>query len=458
MAKRAKPAGTGREAARQGSAKKATRKTAALPAAPTKDFSTLRLPAVPETTTGRTPVVRAPDAGGDTSRRTAAPRTDSRARRTAAPTPPVPPRERPTARIPRVGEETSRMPVPAPEGFTGERLPALPQQTQTRAVVIPGSGKPHGLGYYVPRRERPLAMRLAVVTLTVCIVFSGLFTVAPLGASGVDAARGSSLQAISNAVIWHASPGFFWYTAAQGDTVEKLAAQFHCQIGGIYELNNMLSGQELQIGVAYKIPTDPNYGQYFQPPGVSVYTGGGVLGPTTYDPYHADISRAGVPPYGALCGPSPHFNGGDPSNLGNYVLSSFDLKAPNPGAYWVRGFTWYHHGVDLANPAGTPIHAAQSGEVLFANWDTWGGGWSVKINHCNGLATEYLHMEQLFVHVHDMVHVGDVIGLEGSTGWSTGPHLHFYTEFYHVPVDPMLFFGGDNATGVYNITHIIPDA
>jgi murein DD-endopeptidase MepM/ murein hydrolase activator NlpD len=300
-------------------------------------------------------------------------------------------------------------------------------------------------------------MRLAVLTLTVCIVFSALFTVAPVGTSGADAARGvPSWQALSNAVVWHASPGFSWYVAAQGDSVESIAARFHCQIGGIYELNNMLSGQELEIGQAYKIPTDPNYGMYFQPAGFINYTGGGALGPTTYTD-HADTSSAGVPPYGALCGPAPRQTGSDPSNLNSYVLSSFDLKAPNVGAYWVRGFTWYHHGVDLANPAGTPIHAAQSGEVLFAAWDTWGGGWSVKINHCNGLATEYLHMEQLLVQVHQMVHVGDVIGLEGSTGWSTGPHLHFYTEFYHVPVDPMLFFGGDNATGIYNITHITPD-
>jgi murein DD-endopeptidase MepM/ murein hydrolase activator NlpD len=445
MARRAKSNDARRKPTRDSAAGKTARPSPPL-ATPTKDFSTLRLPAVPDTTTGRLPTARVP-------------RVVEASQQAPKPAPKAPPqgatRARITARIPLVEDETNRVLVPSPEGFTGERLPALPQQVETRPVIIRGTGKPVALGY-VPRRKRPLPMRLAVVMLTACILFSALFTVAPLGTSGADAARGiSQLQSLSNAVVWHASPGYSWYIAGQGDTVEKLAAQFHCQIGGIYELNNMLSGQELQIGQAYKIPTDPNYGMYYQPSGYIVYTSG-VLGPTTYT-NHADTSSAGVPPPGALCGPAPRRTGSDPSNLSNYVLSSFDLKAPNPGAYWVRGFTWYHHGVDLANPAGTPIHAAQSGEVLFAAWDTWGGGWSVKINHCNGLATEYLHMEQLLVHVHQMVHVGDVIGLEGSTGWSTGPHLHFYTEFYHTPIDPMLFFGGDNATGIYNITHILPD-
>ncbi|HEY7834585.1 MAG TPA: M23 family metallopeptidase, partial [Ktedonobacterales bacterium] len=155
-------------------------------------------------------------------------------------------------------------------------------------------------------------------------------------------------------------------------------------------------------------------------------------------------------PPGAYCGPTPRGSG---DNLYRYDLASFDLKSPNWGAYWVRGFTWYHFGVDLANPLGTPIHAAQSGEVIFANWDTGGGGWSVKLNHCNHLATAYGHMETLLVHVHQMVHAGDVIGLEGSTGWSTGPHLHFSVQWDNLAVDPMLFFGESQ----YEITHFRQD-
>jgi murein DD-endopeptidase MepM/ murein hydrolase activator NlpD len=309
----------------------------------------------------------------------------------------------------------------------------------TGPFIIPGTGQLLGPGY-VPRRERPLAMRLAVVALTACVVFSALFAVAPLGSGSADAAGGTSpFEALSGAVMWHAGPGFRWYTAMKGDTIDSIAAKFTCQVGGIYEMNGLLSGQEIEVGKTYKIPTDPGYGEYYRPPSFIVTTGG--YGATTYgnSPW---TSLAGIPPEGAICGPNGN---------GNYA--AYDLKAPNWNAYWVRGFTWYHNGADLANPAGTPIHAAQAGEVIFSGWDPGGGGWTVKINNCNHVSTFYAHMEQLLVKVHDMVNVGDVIGLEGSTGYSTGPHLHFTVEWDNNPVDPLGFFNWN----IWNITHYIPD-
>jgi murein DD-endopeptidase MepM/ murein hydrolase activator NlpD len=328
-------------------------------------------------------------------------------------------------------DESSALPVPFDEGDTGP-------------FIIPGSGLPMGQGL-LPRRERPLVMRLAVLGLTACVVFSGLFAVAPLNGPGVDAAAGGTpFQALSGAIVWHAQVDFFMYVAQKGDTIDSIAAKFNCQIGGIYELNNMLSGQELEVGKAYKIPKDPNYGLYYRPPSYFV-TG---YGATTYTD-NMWTSMAGIPPDGALCGPTPVRTGSDENSIASYNLDSFQLKVPNPGAYWVRGFTWYHNGDDLANPAGTPIHAAQAGEVIFAGWDTGGGGWSVKINNCNHVSTFYCHMEQLLVKVHQMMNVGDVIGLEGSTGWSTGPHLHFAVEWNNEPVDPLQFY--DWST--YKITH-----
>ncbi|HEY7779391.1 MAG TPA: LysM peptidoglycan-binding domain-containing M23 family metallopeptidase [Ktedonobacterales bacterium] len=321
----------------------------------------------------------------------------------------------------------------------------------TGPFVIPGNGVSVSASL-VPRRPRPLAQRVAVMTLAACVVASALFAVVPLGSGGVDAASSvSPLQALSGAVVWHQAVGFFWYVAQTGDTPEGLAKHFGCQVGGIYELNGLLSGQELQLGKAYKIPTDANYGQYFQPP--SYVVSGGGYGTTTYgnSPWN---SLAGQPPVGAICGPAPSGSG---ANMGGYDLASFDLKAPNWNAYWARGFSWYHNGVDLDNPMGTPIHAAQAGEVIFAGWDPGGGGWTVKINNCHHISTFYAHNEKLLVKVHDMVHVGDVISLEGSTGWSTGPHCHLTVEWDNVPVDPLLFFQGPTSNWIYNITHFTPD-
>lgn len=319
-------------------------------------------------------------------------------------------------------------------------------------VVIPGTGQSMGTGY-LPRRERPLLMRLAVIGLTACVVVTGLFAVSPLSGGTGDVAGATPFQALANAVVLHATPDFFWYTVQKGDTVDSVAQKFNCQVGGLYELNGMLSGEELQLGKAYKIPKDPNYGLYYRPPS---FVGVAGFGATTYtnNPW---TSMAGSPPEGALCAPIPTFNGGDADNMANYDLSSYHLYAPNPGAYWVRGFTFYHFGDDLAKPMGAPIYAAQAGEVIFSAWDPGGGGWTIKINNCNHVSTFYAHMETLLKKVHDEVHPGDIIGLEGSTGNSTGPHLHYQIEWDNVPVDPLLFYG-NNAYNIINNAPPLPTA
>ena len=348
---------------------------------------------------------------------------------------------------------TTRLPAVAPDPTTATVVPFDDDDTETRPLVIPGSGRAMGRAV-LPRRPRGARRsRLvgALVTgLTLGIVISALFAVSPL-AGGAQAQGITAFHAFSSAIGVGNKVTYVWYVARRGDTVDSIATTHHCQVGGIYELNGMLAGQELQVGKAYKLPTDPTYGLYFRPASSAAAAssyGATVLGDHIWNSY------AGTPPDGALCGPIPTFRGGDRDDIRNYALDSFDLKSPNRGAYWVRGFTWYHFGVDLANPLGTPIYAAQAGEVIFANWDTGGGGWSVKINHCNHLSTAYGHMEKLLVHDGQMVHMGEIIGLEGSTGWSTGPHLHFSVQWDNLAVDPMRFFDQNK----YNITHYLPDA
>nr|WP_231922481.1 M23 family metallopeptidase [Micromonospora krabiensis] len=84
-----------------------------------------------------------------------------------------------------------------------------------------------------------------------------------------------------------------------------------------------------------------------------------------------------------------------------------------------------HAGIDFAMPAGTPIHAAAAGTVVKAGDAGDGYGNSVFIDHGNGYLTHYAHQSRLAVAVGDKVSAGEVIGYEGSTGDSTGPHLHF---------------------------------
>ena len=84
-----------------------------------------------------------------------------------------------------------------------------------------------------------------------------------------------------------------------------------------------------------------------------------------------------------------------------------------------------HGGMDLAVPTGTPIRAALGGMVTVSKYNAGGYGYYVMIDHGNGLATLYGHCSKLLAKVGQTVEAGDIIALSGSTGRSTGPHLHF---------------------------------
>lgn len=96
-----------------------------------------------------------------------------------------------------------------------------------------------------------------------------------------------------------------------------------------------------------------------------------------------------------------------------------------------------HTGIDLAAPYGTPVMAADSGQVIWTGWDWSGLGWAVKINHGHYIATIYGHLQRFIVSVGQNVIKGQVIAYEGSTGASTGPHVHFMVLYNNIWVNPM---------------------
>ena len=115
------------------------------------------------------------------------------------------------------------------------------------------------------------------------------------------------------------------------------------------------------------------------------------------------------------------------------------IRLTSPYGYRTHPVTgqWkFHNGVDLANSKGTPIRAARSGKVTVA---TYGGtyGFYVTINHGDGYSSLYAHMTHYIVSKGDTVSKGQVIGYMGSTGRSTGPHLHFSIFYNGSTVNPM---------------------
>lgn len=99
-----------------------------------------------------------------------------------------------------------------------------------------------------------------------------------------------------------------------------------------------------------------------------------------------------------------------------------------------------HEGLDFAAPAGTPILAAAGGVVLAAGYQA-GYGNMAEIDHGNGLVTRYAHASRLLVKAGDLVEGGQEIARVGSTGRSTGSHLHFEVRLAGQPLDPRLFLG-----------------
>jgi murein DD-endopeptidase MepM/ murein hydrolase activator NlpD len=132
-----------------------------------------------------------------------------------------------------------------------------------------------------------------------------------------------------------------------------------------------------------------------------------------------------------------------PASL-EYISSGFGYRA-DP----FTGGAAFHAGLDFKGPMGAPIYAAAAGRISFVGQQQ-GYGKTVEINHGNGLVTRYAHMSAFRARVGQPVQAGQVIGLIGNTGRSTGPHLHFEVRHNERPVNPRPFL--EAATNVLQET------
>ena len=119
-------------------------------------------------------------------------------------------------------------------------------------------------------------------------------------------------------------------------------------------------------------------------------------------------------------------------------LKSYTLTSPfGMRVHPITGVLKMHEGVDMSAPQGTPIYAAKSGKVTRTAFQAGGAGYYVTINHGDGFSSVYMHMTHYIVSPNQYVSAGQVIGYVGSTGGSTGPHLHFGIAYNGTYVNPM---------------------
>jgi murein DD-endopeptidase MepM/ murein hydrolase activator NlpD len=134
----------------------------------------------------------------------------------------------------------------------------------------------------------------------------------------------------------------------------------------------------------------------------------------------------------------------NPESTGSF---SYPVRAPitspfGPRRHPIFGVRSMHSGIDLAAPYGTPIKASEGGVVIYSGW--YGGyGKVVILDHAKGFSTLYAHLSSTKVAVGARVRQGEVVGFEGSTGYATGPHLHFEVREQGKPKNPVIYLGGN---------------
>jgi len=199
------------------------------------------------------------------------------------------------------------------------------------------------------------------------------------------------------------------YTVASGDTVGKIAEKYDASVEDIISYNRLLNAEDLTAGVEIIIPN----GKQPAPPA-----------PEPKATQLASLSRA----FQRSSNP--------PANA---PLSSSKLQWPTTTHRISQYFTGFHTGLDIDGEFGDPIYAAESGVATQVGWNG-GYGLSAVITHPNGLKTRYAHMQKVFITQGQSVSRGQTIGEEGSTGNSSGSHLHFEVIVGSSFINPFSYF------------------
>jgi murein DD-endopeptidase MepM/ murein hydrolase activator NlpD len=144
-------------------------------------------------------------------------------------------------------------------------------------------------------------------------------------------------------------------------------------------------------------------------------------GPDAYGSYRPSRGQMVSPELPPLGDPNLYLPGGPAQNFNGFIWPAKGVLTSGYGPRWGR----MHKGIDIAAPTGTPIFAAAPGVVVYARWNRGGYGNLVDIRHADGSLTRYAHNSRILVQEGQAVEQGQQISAMGSTGHSTGPHLHF---------------------------------
>lgn len=196
------------------------------------------------------------------------------------------------------------------------------------------------------------------------------------------------------------------HVVAKNENISKISQKYDIEVAKIVDSNDIDADDPVKIGQ-----------RLFIPGGKKIIESQAVVN-KSYAGTNINSGSAVVNP-----NQKPAYTGGK-------------LLWPTVGARISQYYSWSHKGLDIANKTGTPLYAAESGTIERSGWSN-GYGYNVIINHGGGLKTLYGHASKLYYKAGDKVKRGDIIADMGSTGWSTGPHIHFEVIVNGVKQNPL---------------------
>jgi murein DD-endopeptidase MepM/ murein hydrolase activator NlpD len=197
------------------------------------------------------------------------------------------------------------------------------------------------------------------------------------------------------------------HTVSAGENISYIANKYDVSASEILEVNNISNVDTLKIGQKLLIP------------GASK-----ISTTSTTNIYNTNSRSSGIDVIKDLIKPRPA------------TTNSDNMLWPTVGHRITQYYSWRHTGLDIANKIGTPLYASEAGTVEYAGWST-GYGYNVLVNHGGGKKTRYAHASKLYVKRGEIVEKGETLAAMGSTGWSTGPHIHFEVIIDGVKLNPL---------------------
>jgi LysM repeat protein len=195
-------------------------------------------------------------------------------------------------------------------------------------------------------------------------------------------------------------------TVKKGDTIAKLASTYTADESEIREFNKIADESTLAVGAELMLPGG-------EPPAPKQT----VIAIASRAREQAATSRTD--------GTGANANAKKPADADTAAVPNAKLLWPTSGHVITQYYGWKHTGVDIDGDFTSPLYASYDGVVSTAGWNSGGYGLQIVVKHPNGMMTRYAHASKLFVKVGDQVKKGQVIAMMGSTGRSTGSHIHF---------------------------------